>query len=208
MHRAITGALIAVMAACSPPSGTAGQAAAQGTASGGEAAYLARCIEEMVAQNSQARQWAPAECAQRWQTVVAAGPLAEAILAAGAGTPPAGARLGRDLAIQNDRAARTVTFSWAETGAMIPYDALGALRERGAEAAMIGCVQLGVGEFSAVHRVAPRTGAPFQISIYDRMAPTANAESFYNVMVNLNGQVQTLAQLRTDGMEWTEACAY
>lgn len=207
MRRTTTIAIVALMAACSPPAGSSGQAAAQ-SAGGGEAAYLARCIEEMAAQNPQSRQWAPDECAQRWQTVVAAGPLAEAILAAAAGTPPSGNRLGRDLAIQNDRAARTVTFSWAETGAMIPYDALGALRERGAEVTMIGCSQLGVGEFSAVHRVTPRTGAPFQISIYDRMAPTANAESFYNVMVNLNGQVQTLAQLRTDGMEWTERCAY
>ena len=207
MRRVMIVAIGALIAACSPPAGNSGQAAAQ-SAGGGEAAYLERCVEEMVAQNPQAQRWAPDECAQRWQAVVAAGPLAEAILAAAAGTPPSGNRLGRDLAIQSDRVARTVTFSWGEAGAMIPYDAVGALRERGADVTMIGCSQLGTGEFNKAYRVTPHAGAPFQISIYDRMAPTANASSFYNVTVNLNGQVQTLAQLRTDGMEWTERCAY
>lgn len=207
MRLSTLSALTLVIVACSPPSGTAGQAAAQASG-GGEAAYEARCIEEMVAQNPQAQRWAPDECAQRWQRVVAAGPLAEAILAVAAGTPPPGDRLGADIGIEVDRAARTVLFSWQETGAMIPYDAIGALQERGVDVAMIGCSQLGTGEFNKAYRVTPQGAATFPLSIYDRMAPTANAESFYNVSVITSGQVQTLAQLRTDGMEWAATCPY
>ncbi|MBY0565057.1 MAG: hypothetical protein K2P58_12825 [Hyphomonadaceae bacterium] len=207
MRHLTLAALAAIAAACSPPSGATGEAAAQ-NAGGGEAAYIAGCVSELTAQNPQARQWAPDECRQRWQLIVAAGPLAEAILASAAGTPPSGNRLGADISVQSDRAARTVMFSWQATGALIPYDAAGALRQRGADVAMIGCSQLGVGEFSKAYQVTPRTGAPFQISVYDRSAPIANSESFYNVTVSLNGQVQTLAQLRTDGMEWAETCPY
>lgn len=203
---------VVALAACgqtASPSGAASAEAAEAAAAGGggEAAYVETCVAEMVAQNPQAQQWAPDQCRQQWGQVVAAGPMAEAILAAAGGTMPSGARLG-DLAVEVNRAAPSVAFSWSETGGLIPYEVIAALRERGATVAMIGCAQYGVGEFGKAYSVTPAGGRPFQLSVYDRGAPTANAESFYNVTADLSGRVQTRAQLASDGMEWTPACAY
>jgi hypothetical protein len=66
---------------------------------------------------------------------------------------------------------------------------------------------LGTGEYNKAFSVTPRGGAAFQLNIYERTAPTANASSFYNVTADLSGRVPTRAQLATDGMEWTAACA-
>ncbi len=223
-------AVSAALIACGQPATNAGEAAAQ--AANTQADFITQCTEALVRQDPRARQWAPDQCAQEWQMVVDAGPMAEAILAAapdsGAANPAslpnqltmvrwdrraqgallASGRLGNDLGVEVDRAGPSLVFRWGETGAMIPYDVVGALRVRGADVAMIGCSQLGTGEFNKAYRVAAPGKAAFQLSIYDRTAPTANAESFYNVGMNLAGQVQTLAQLRGDGMEWTDACAY
>jgi len=212
--------------------GARGAAAQTPVAANAEAEFIAACIADLVRQNPQARRWAGDQCAQEWPKVVAAGPMAEAILAAapvsGAANPAAlpnqltmvrwdrraqgtllaSGRLGRDVSVQIDRQGPVLGFSWAETGALIPYDAIGALRVRGATAAMIGCAQMGVGEAQKAYRVTAPGRAPFQLTIYDRTAPTANAESFYNVGMSLSGRVQTLAQLRADGSEWAPACPY
>jgi len=160
----------------------------------------------MTAQNPQAAMWAPEECAQQWQRVVAAGPMAEAILAAAGGAFPAAGSLGPALEIT--RQGQALSFSWSAAGEMSPYDVVGALQERGVTVTMVGCSQVGVGEFSKVYNVAPSAGAPFQLGIYDRQAPTADAWSFYNPTATFGAGVQTIAQLRADGMEWTERCAY
>lgn len=225
---------VALLACGQPTTATApGEAVAAqggGADANAQADFVARCTRELVAQNPQAQSWAPGQCEQNWQMVVAAGPMAEAILAAvpvsGAtdpaslrgrlamvqwdarpeGTLIASGRLGRDLSVQVDRAGPSLNIFWGETGAMIPYDVLGALSVRGAETAMIGCLSFGAGESNKVYRVSAPGRAPFALSIYDRMAPTANASSFYNVGATLSGQVQTLAQLRRDGNEWTPTC--
>jgi hypothetical protein len=197
-------ALAFVVAACGQAGAPGGDAAASG---GGEAAYVAACVAELTAENPQAATWAPDECASRWQRVVASGPLAEAVLAAAGGAAPASGSLGGDIEVGTE--GRTATFSWTEVGMPIPYDVAGALQERGATVAMIGCSQVGTGEFNKAYSVTPRGGSPFQLSIYEREAPTANAWAFYNLGVPIGGGgLQTLAQLRGDGMEWTERCAY
>lgn len=227
---------IAVVIAASVALAACGQPASTASAQGGGAAveaegdYIARCTADMVAQNPQAGQWAPSHCQQQWETIVAAGPMAEAILAAapasGAadpaalrtqltmvrwdarpeGTLMASGGIGSDLAVQIDRAGPSLNFSWGKTGELIPYDVVEALRGRGAEVTMIGCSSLGAGENTLAYWVAAQGRAPFALSVYSRTAPTANAQSFYNVAMALNGQVQTLAQLRRDGSEWTPAC--
>lgn len=205
-------AVAIVLAACGQAAAPSGEAAAQGGASaaggGGQAAFVEACIARYVAQSAEARRWAPDQCVQDWQLVVAAGPLADAILATAAGTPPRAGRFGSNIDVVIDRAAHMVTFSWGASGELIPYDAVGALQERGAAVDMIGCSQLGTGEFNKAYRVTPANGAPFQLGIYARTAPTANADSFYNATVMTNGRVRTIAQLRSDGMEWSAACAY
>lgn len=196
-------ALALVAAAC----GQAGVTGGDASASGGEAAFVESCVSELTAANPQAATWAPDECATRWVRVVSAGPLADAVLAAAAGTAPTAGALGPDIEAMTE--AGNATFSWSEAGMPIPYDIVGALQERGASVTMVGCSQLGTGEFNKVYSVTPSSAAPVQVTVYQREAPTADAWSFYNVGVPIGGGgVQTLAELRSDGMEWTEACAY
>ena len=195
-----------------------------------QAVFIARCTEDLVARNPQASEWAPVQCQQDWEKVFSAGPMAEAILAAapvsGAADPAAlsgrlstiewdarpesglvaSGRIGRALGVQVDRAGPTLKFLWGETGALIPYDVIQALRERGADVSMVGCLRLGTDETSATYRMSAPGRAPLALSVYERMAPTADAASFYNVGVDLSGQVQTLAELRRDGSEWTATC--
>jgi hypothetical protein len=192
------------LAACGQPGGAGGEAAAQGA--GGEGAYIEACVARYVAQSAQASRWAPDQCAQDWQRVVAAGPMADAILAAVRGTMPRPGRMGADVEVAVD--GRTVRFGWAQAGALIPYDVVGALAERSAPASMIGCSQLGGGEFNKAYRVTPPGSAAFQLNIYERTAPTGDASSFYSAAADLSGRVQTRAQLASDGTEWTAACAY
>ena len=191
-----------VLAACGQPSGAAGEAAAQGAS--GEAGFVEACLARYTAQNAQARQWAPEQCAQEWSNVVAAAPIADAILAALDGTPPPRMSSNIDVTIEG----RTVSFSWQAVGEMIPYDAVGALAQRGATPTMIGCTQVGVGEFSKAYSVTREGHPPFQLNIYERTAPTGDAWSTYSVSADLSGRVQTLAQLASDGSDWATTCAY
>ncbi len=220
-------AMSAALIACGQPNSSA---AAQG-GNETQADYIARCTADMVAQNPRAGEWAPAQCQQQWETIVAAGPMAEAILAAapvsGAADPTtlrtrlamiqwdarpegtliASGRMGRALSVQVDRAGPSLNFYWSEAGAMIPYDVLGALRARGAEVTMVGCYAMGMGENNESYRVVAAGRAPFALSVYGRMAPTANANSFYNVGAGLSGRVQTLAQLRGEDSSWNATCS-
>jgi hypothetical protein len=195
-----------------------------------QADFVTRCTRETIASNPESRSWAQGNCEQVWAQVLAAGPMADAILAAvpAPGEAVAGSavrarvaavqwmarpdgalvaqgRLG-DAEVQVEAAA--LNFFWQETGAMIPFEVVEALKGRGANVAMVGCTQLGVGEFSKTYRVEAPGRAPFALGIYDRMAPTANANSFYNVSVNLSRRVPTLAQLRAGGEDVSATCAY
>ena len=204
MRQLVLAVLGLALAACGPSAG-GGNAAAQG---GGEAAFVESCVARYVAQSEQARQWAPEQCAQEWGLVVAAGPMAEAILAGANGTMPSAGRMNSNIDVEVDAGARTAVFSWTAVGEPIPYDVVNALDQRGASPSMIGCSHVGVGEFSSAYRVAPQGGTPFQLSIYKREAPTGDAWSFYTVTVDFSGRIQTRAQLASDGSTWTDACAY
>ncbi len=215
MRVAIAAVVGLALAACGPTTdggGGGGEAAAQGATvaqgGGGEAAFLRDCAARYVAQNAQARQWASDQCTQDWGLVVAAGPMAEAILAGATGTMPSTRRMDGGVDVEVDARARTLAFSWSAVGELIPFDVVGALAQRGAAPSMIGCAQVGVGEFNQVYRVAPANRAPFQLSIYRRDAPTGDAWSTYAVTADYSGRIQTRAQLASDGSEWTDACAY
>lgn len=195
-----------------------------------QADFVARCTREMIAANPQSRQWAGSQCEQEWEKVLASRPLADAMLAAvpapgetvapaaiRARTPsvqwrarPEGALIAQGRLGQADVNVDSngLTFAWAETGALIPFDLVQALRERGAEVTMVGCSQLGTGEFSTYHRVVAAGRAPFGLMVYERTAPTANASSFYSAVANVSGQISTLASLRRDGSEWSATCPY
>jgi|CXWL01.1.fsa_nt_gi hypothetical protein len=244
MHRLVMLIAAATLIACGQPATNASADSAppppriddmeQGGGGGAgletQSAFVARCTRELIAANPQSRTWAPGQCEQDWQKVVAAGPMADAILAAvpapgervaGAqvrarvssvqwagrpeGTLVAQGRLGEsDVQVE----AATMNFFWDRAGEPIPFDVLNALRGRAADVVMIGCAMLGVGETNQVYRVTAPGRAPFQLSVYGREAPTANANAFYNVGVTLNGQIATIAQMRADGSEVTPTCPY
>ncbi|MBL8530975.1 MAG: hypothetical protein JNK94_04500 [Hyphomonadaceae bacterium] len=205
-------ALAFAVAACGEAAAPSGEAAAQGgaAASGGQAAFVQACTAALTAENPQAARWAPEECAARWDRVVAAGPMAEAILAAAAGGPaPRAGQFGPQVEVTANASARTFSFGWQAVGEPIPYDLVGALRERGAALGLIGCAQVGTGEFNRVYSVTAAGGRALQLNIYERTAPTGDAFSAYGVETNLTGRVQTLAQLRSDGSEWVATeCTY
>jgi hypothetical protein len=223
-------AISAALVACGQPN-SAGSSEAS-AAQGGEAQadYIARCTREMVAQNPRAGEWAPAQCQQQWEMIAAAGPMAEAILAAvpvsGAADPAtlrarltmvrwdtrpegtliASGRMGQALSVQVDRDGPSLNFYWSAAGEPMPYNIVEALRGRGGEVTMIGCYALGMGENNESYRVVATGRAPFALSVYGRMAPTASANSFYNVGVGLSGEVKTLAQLRREDSTWSATC--
>lgn len=199
------------LAACgqtaSPGSSAEAANAAQAATGGGQAAWVEACVARYVAQSPEARRWAPDQCVQDWQTVVASEPIADAILAfAAGGAAPTAAQLGGNLGVVATGGA--VEIGWSEVGEMIPYDVPGALAERGATVTIVGCSQVGVGEFQKYYSVTPAGGTAFPLGIYARNAPTANASSFYTVSVERQAPIKSIAQLRSDGSEWTAACAY
>lgn len=209
-----------------------GTAAAQ-TAPGVEnqSAYVARCKRETIAAWPGARAQAESICQSNWQMIVATGPLAEALLAV---APPPGApfdaaaakaratgvrwaprvakgqsgagRLG-DIAVALTPAPSAgASFSWFKNGEPIPFNLEQALRVRGVPPAMIGCVKTGVGEDSAVYRVAPAGKAPFVLTVARREAAVASQSSDYNVTADFSGRPVTLASLNRRGEGYEARC--
>lgn len=104
---------------------------------------------------------------------------------------------------QVQRTPPSFALMWGATGEPIPYDVITELRARGAQATLIGCMALGMGENEEVYAVTAQGHAPFGLSVYGREAPTASAGAFYNVTVNLTGRVPTRASL---GVDYTPTC--
>ena len=185
---------LVLLAACGAGPDRAGQAR-------GEEAFRASCESALVANNpNMAGSAAEAQCAQNWAQVAEAAPMAEALLAA---APVSGSA---DAASVGARFADGRLRDKVRAEIEAPSRVVSALAQAGADTAMIGCAQLGVGEFQKAYRVSAPERAPFMLSIYERTAPTANASSFYNVSLDLSGQTRTLDQLAADGMSWAQAC--
>lgn len=225
------------LVACGPSGGGDGSAEAQTAAASvveTREAYIARCTRETIAANPQSRTWAEGACEQNWQKVSAAGPLAEAILAAapasagavdleavrgrltqvrwGAaqGGSLATGRLGTDLSANISRAPPSLAFQWDGGGDLVPYDVVEALKGRGATLTEIACMSYG-GPFDVVkvYNVAAPGRAPFGLSVYAHDAAMAGAYSAFVASVYLTGAPATLASVRANaqrGEEWSAAC--
>jgi len=103
-----------------------------------------------------------------------------------------------DVEAQVMRTPPSFGLMWGAEGAPIPYDVVAELRARGATVNMVGCMALGAGENNEVYAVTAQGHAPFGLTVYGRMAPTASAQSFYNVSVDLTGRPPTRASLGSD----------
>jgi hypothetical protein len=78
--------------------------------------------------------------------------------------------------------------SWTKTGAMIPFDVPQAMRQRGITLTQMLCEKLGVGEGQRVYEASAPGRAPFAVTIEQRTAPTASANSYYGASVGLHGR--------------------
>lgn len=159
MRKMLIAGALALLAACGQPAVTGGGEAQAAAAPGGvedQAAFVARCTRETLASNPESRNWAASACEQMWEKVLAAGPLAEAVLAAAPATAGAAdlaavpgrvtqvrwqGQAGRlnDLAVALTRAPPQLTFDWDAGGDIVPYDLEQALRGRGATLDLVGC---------------------------------------------------------------------
>jgi hypothetical protein len=196
-----------------------------------ETAYLARCRRDAIAQYPNARAQADSICKSRWGQIVAAGPMADAMLAVapapGAGFDPAAVRaklasvrwaararqgalvsgqLG-DIDIGVKRTPQPgISFNWFRDGDTIPFDLQEALRVRGAALTMIACQYFGTSEGTRVYRVAPAAKSPFALTIATLEAALASQSSTFTASADFSGRMPTLAALRSDGSEWAPAC--
>jgi hypothetical protein len=179
-----------------------------------QTAYIARCRQETIAANPNARAQADSICQSKWGEVVAAGPMADALLtvapAPGTAFAPATAqaRIGRlqgGIAVEVTRTPG-VTLSWFADGAPIPFNLEDALRVRGARLAMIGCLSYGYSEGTRVYRVEAPGKAAFALTIAFMNAAVASQSSTYSAAADFSGRMPTVAVLSRDGSEWTPTC--
>lgn len=179
----------------------------------GEAAYRARCRQDLVRASADAARWADQECAGRWRRVAASRSAARAMLAlapapgerattaalrakpsgiAWAARPERGelasGRLGALTAgLAGSAAPATLTLSWTAIGAEIPWDVPEALRQEGATVVERACTRTGTGEGERVFAGTAPGRAPFTLTVSERTAPTGNATSYYSAALALDG---------------------
>jgi hypothetical protein len=195
-----------------------------------EAGYIARCRMQTVSRTPALAAQADAICRANWQMVVAAAPIADALLAAaprqGAAFDPAALRTvlpsvqwaarpeqgavasGRVMEIYVAATRMPVlglTLSWFKEGESIPFLLEDALRVRGATLLMIGCPSFGASESTRVYRVAAGGKPPFTLTIA-REAAVASQSSDFNASTDFSGRLPRLVDLRRDGNEWAANC--
>jgi hypothetical protein len=182
-------------------------------AANARADFLARCRKDYVKAEPSAARWADEQCKTDWQRVTAAGPVAEVMLAV---LPPPGERPALAAVKQRATGVRwqaraepgqsasgklaavavqvqgnppaAFGIGWMEVGADIPYDVANALRVRGVTVTEASCEKIGVGEGIRIYAGTAPGRAPFTLTIDQRTAPTANANSYYGATVGLDGR--------------------
>lgn len=206
----------AAPAAAAPPPAAAGSPETQ-------AAFQARCVRERMARyKGLTQKIADSSCQSIWPMAQAANPAATALLAVGGGAPgpmtPAAAKAavpgvawggagGRgvvatgkqgqwEVNLHGAAQVEAVSFQWAKVGQPIPYDIPEAMRIKGARLSEIGCLNLGAGEGGRVYRVDFPGRPAFVLTVYQRDAPTASANSSYAASADLKGGPMTLAALK------------
>ena len=202
---------VSVSSADKPGSGPA--PARLGLEPNAQATFLARCRADYVKAEASAARWADGQCKDDWQRVVAAGPVAEAMLAVlpAPGERPtlatvrqratgvrwaaraeprqsaSGTLSGVDVHIEGNPPT-AFGMGWMEVGAEIPYDVANALRARGVTMTEMSCEKIGTGEGNRTYAGTAPGRAPFTLAIDQRTAPTGNANSYYGASVRLDGR--------------------
>ncbi|PZQ53473.1 MAG: hypothetical protein DI570_24015 [Phenylobacterium zucineum] len=203
------------------PAPSAPPSAAAAPVAGGESAFLARCRRAYVSADASAARWADDACKEDWKKVVASGPAAEFLLAvlsppgvrltlpdlrqrtpavrwAARPAGPTGFASGKlgslDVSVEGRSTPVSASANWAAVGQPIPYDVVEALRQRGAVLTLASCEKLGAGEGNRVFAGQAPGKAPFALTIDQREAPTASANSYYSASVSLDGRAPPRGQ--------------
>ncbi|MFU2488087.1 hypothetical protein [Thauera sp. WH-1] len=183
--------------------------------------FLADCRQAYVSRSADAARWADEQCVADWNKIGASAAATDALLAALPAAPGqsvslavlrqrlAGVRwaakvrsrelsasgsLGKlEVSVTGSPAARTLSVNWMEVGAEPPYDIVGAMRARGVTLTEIACEEFGSGEWQRVFAGVAPGRAPFRLEVGQRMAPTANANSYYGATIDLSGQAPRAA---------------
>lgn len=181
-----------------------------------QGAYVARCKAETIAAYPGARAQADTICASKWEQVVAAAPIADAVLALapapGAAFNPAAVRAraatmrGFTVSANPPPHPAGVTIAWRRDGEPIPFNVEDALRGRGATLSMIACLAAGAGEQTRIWRAAAPGKAPFVLTVAFREAEVASQSSDFSATADYTARIPTLATLRRDGIDWTASC--
>lgn len=196
--------------------------------------FLSRCRDRTLAQNPGA-DWVDAYCAETWPSVTRANPLVDALLSPFAENTPAAldpadvrarattvrwlpARPGAEVfegalgpvkaVARREPLSTVLELSWSAVGEPVPYEAVEALRMRGASVEPIGCYAFGAGETNTVYRVEAEGRVPFAMTVYRREAPTAGAWSHLTITVDAERRIPTLDGLKTaePDSDWTVDC--
>lgn len=172
-----------------------------------EAAYLDTCEQEWVQRESAAAPWARAECQVKWRWAMAAGPMAETILAMSVANvdgarpqtqvPVSGAAMPAGVAVSLSAAG--IRFYWQEPGSEGRYNVTGALRSRGVTLQSLGCPQYpsaSMGREKVMLAGVPGR-QPFVVTVYSRAAPTGFESGVYEVDADFSGVVPDIAALQS-----------
>ena len=178
--------------------------------------YLVDCRQAYVSRSADAARWADEQCVADWNKITASAAATDALLAALPAAPgearplaslrqrlgavrwaakprsrelSASGRLGEfEVSVTGSPAAKTLGVNWSEVGAGPPYDLVRAMRARGVTLTEIACEEFGSGEWQRVFAGSAPGRAPFRLEIGQRIAPTANANSYYSATIDLSGR--------------------
>lgn len=177
--------------------------------------FLADCRRAYVSRSADAARWADQQCVADWDKITASAAATDALLVALPAAPgqavslaslrqrlggvrwagkvrsrelSASGSLGKlEVSVTGSPAARTLSVNWMEVGAEPPYDIVGAMRARGVTLTEIACEEFGSGEWQRVFAGVAPGRAPFRLEVAQRVAPTANANSYYGATIDLSG---------------------
>ncbi len=223
---ALATAAVPVAASPAVASGPAAQAGSvPPVQAGADARFKAQCRSKFLAEKPRDTSWIDPACADEWKRVTASQQVAETLLlAAPAGpgsTPPvaqlkartpavrwaarpegtllASGKLGiYDVSIDGKPSPQQFGVSWSKIAEPIPLDIPGAFAARGATVTLTSCEKTGTGEGERVWHVQFPGRPAFELSQYERTAPTGNAWSSLSVNVRVDGKPARRGPVRCD----------
>lgn len=169
-----------------------------------ETAFLDVCEQERVQREPASAPWARAECQIKWRWALAAGPMADVIIAmskadgdAAQGTASmSGSAMPAGIAVSHNAAG--IRFDWQKPGSEGHYNVTGALRSRGVTLQSLGCPQYpgaSMGREKVMLAGVPGR-QPFVVTVYSRAAPTGFEPGVYEVDADFSGNVPDMRALQ------------